>query len=66
MAESLHCSLETITALFVNQLYTNTKQKVQKILKRILGWVTYPFSSESSQPRNQTNVSQIAGGFFTN
>ena len=33
---------------------------------RILDWVTYPFSSRSSQPRNRTRVSCIAGGFFTN
>jgi len=33
---------------------------------RILEWVSYPFSSGSSQPRNQTMVSCIAGGFFTN
>ena len=33
---------------------------------RILEWVAYPFSSRSSQPRNQTGVSFIAGGFFTN
>ena len=33
---------------------------------RILEWVAYPFSSVSSQPRNQTGVSCIAGGFFTN
>ena len=33
---------------------------------RILGWVAYPFSSGSSQPRNQTGVSCIAGRFFTN
>ena len=33
---------------------------------RILEWVTYPFSSRSSLPRNQTGVSCIAGGFFTN
>ena len=31
----------------------------------ILEWVAYPFSSGSSQPRNQTGVSCIAGGFFT-
>ena len=29
-------------------------------------WVAYPFSSRSSQPRNQTGVSCIAGKFFTN
>ena len=32
----------------------------------ILEWVAYPFSSGSSQPMNQTRVSCIAGGFFTN
>ena len=32
---------------------------------RILQWVAYPFSSGSSQPRNWTGVSCIAGGFFT-
>ena len=32
---------------------------------RILEWVTIPFSRESSQPRDQTQVSHIAGGFFT-
>ena len=31
---------------------------------RILEWVAYPFSRGSSQPRNQTGVSCIAGGFF--
>ena len=32
---------------------------------RILEWVTYPFSRGTSQPRNWTGVSCIAGGFFT-
>ena len=32
---------------------------------RILEWVACPFSSGSSQPRNQTQVSCIAGEFFT-
>ena len=32
---------------------------------RTLEWVAYPFSSRSSQPRNRTRVSRIAGGFFT-
>ena len=31
---------------------------------RILEWVTVPFSRVSSQPRNQTQVSHIAGRFF--
>ena len=33
---------------------------------RILEWVAYPFSRGSSQSRNQTRVSCIAGGFLTN
>ena len=39
---------------------------VQGILQtRILEWVAFPFSRGSFQPRNQTQVSRIAGGFFT-
>ena len=33
---------------------------------KILEWVAYPISSGSSQPRNWTGVSCIAGRFFTN
>ena len=33
---------------------------------RILEWVAFPFSRESSQPRNRTQVSHTAGRFFTN
>ena len=32
---------------------------------RILEWVAVPFSRGSSQPRDQTQVSCTAGGFFT-
>ena len=39
---------------------------VHEILQaRILEWVAVPFSRVSSQPRDQTHVSHIAGGFFT-
>ena len=31
---------------------------------RILEWVAFPFSGGYSQPRDQTQVSYIAGGFF--
>ena len=31
---------------------------------RILEWVAFPFSWGSSQPRDQTQVSHIAGEFF--
>ena len=33
---------------------------------RILERVAFPFSRGSSQPRDRTQVSRIAGGFFTN
>ena len=33
---------------------------------RIPEWVTYPFSSRFSRPRNQSGVSCIASRFFTN
>ena len=33
---------------------------------RILEWVAFPFSRGSSQFRDRTQVSHIAGGFFTN
>ena len=40
--------------------------RVHGILQaRILEWVAFPFSRGSSQPRDQTQVSHIAGGFFT-
>ena len=32
---------------------------------RMLERVAFPFSRGSSQPRDQTQVSRIAGGFFT-
>ena len=32
---------------------------------RILEWVAVPFSKESSQPKNRTQVSHIRGGSFT-
>ena len=32
---------------------------------RILEWVAYPFSRGSSQPRDWTQVSHVAGRFFT-
>ena len=35
------------------------------LLARILEWVAFPFSRGSSQPRDRTQVSHIAGRFFT-
>ena len=39
---------------------------IHRILQaRMLEWVAVPFSRGSFQPRDQTQVSCIAGGFFT-
>ena len=47
-------------------LWDPTDYRVHGILHaRILEWVANPFSRGSSQPRNWTRVSCIAGGFFT-
>ena len=44
----------------------STSYIVHGILQaRILEWVAFPFSRGSSQPRDWTQVSRIAGGFFT-
>ena len=43
-----------------------TDYTVHGILQaRILEWVAFPYSRGSSQPRDQTQVSHIADGFFT-
>ena len=40
---------------------------VHEILQaRILEWVAFPFFRGSSQHKDQTQISRIAGGFFTN
>jgi len=39
---------------------------VHEILQaRILEWIAFPFSRGASQSRDRTQVSHIAGGFFT-
>ena len=44
----------------------NPMDLVHGILQaRILEWVAFSFSTGSSQPRDQTQVSYIAGGFVT-
>ena len=47
-------------------LWDSMDYAVLEILQvRILEWVAFPFSRGSSQPRDQTQVSLIAGRFFT-
>ena len=57
----LLCESHSVVSLCNPKDYT-----VHEILQaKILGWVAFPFSSGSSQPRDQTQVSHIAGRFFT-
>ena len=52
---------------FCLTLATAMDYSVHGILQaRILEWVAFPFSRASPQPRDWTQVSSIAGGFFTN
>ena len=45
--------------------YSPPGSSVHEILQaRILEWIAIPFSRESSQTRDQTHVSSIAGRFF--
>ena len=47
-------------------LWDSKDYTVHGILQaRILEWISVPFSRGSSQPRDQAQVSRIAGGFFT-
>ena len=53
----------------VTQLYSTLcdliDYMVHGILQaRVLEWIAFPFSRGSPQPRDQTQVSHIAGGFF--
>ena len=52
--------------IFAKYYILYTYITVHRILQaRILEWVAFPFSRGSSQPRDRTQVSHIAGGFFT-
>ena len=68
----LSCSVMSLLTMKVKvtqlclTLYDPMYYTVHGILQaRILKWVAVPFSRESSQPRDQTQVSHIAGGLFT-
>ena len=48
-------------------LFDPMKYTVHGILQaRILEGIDFPFSRGSSQPRDQTGISRMAHGFFTN
>ena len=59
--------LESESHSVVSDFLQHLDYTVHGILQaRILEWVAFPFSRGSSQPRDWTQVSRIAGGFFTN
>ena len=51
--------------LFVTSWTVAHQAPLSMEFSRQLKWVTIPFSKGSSQPRDQTQVSCIAGEFFT-
>ena len=62
----LHACLKVKVAQPCLSLCDPMDYTVHGILQaRILEWVAFPFSRGSSQPRDQTQVSWIAGRFFT-
>ena len=73
MAESLCCPPETITTLSIGCVCAQScltlcdpmDYTVHGILQaRILEWIAVPFFRGSSQPKDRTQVSRIAGMFF--
>ena len=63
----LLCFVLGLVAQSCPALCNTTYYIVYGILQaRILDWVAVPFSRGSSQPKDQTQASHIAGGFFAN
>ena len=61
-----HCMMKVKVAQLCLTLRDPMDYTVLGILQaRILEWLAFPFSRGSSQLRNRTQVSRIAGGFFT-
>ena len=58
-SESESCSVESVS-LRPHRLHSPRNSL------GILEWVAFPLSRGSFQPRDRTQVSCIAGGFFTN
>ena len=64
---SLRPSEDTREASKSRSVVSNSLQPqgLYSLQARILEWAAFPFSRGSSQPRDQTQVSCTAGGFFT-
>ena len=60
------CDIESESRSVMSDSCDPMDYRVHGILQaRMLEWVAFPFSRGSSQPRDRTQVSLIAGGFFT-
>ena len=65
-AETVTAAANVLAMSTCPALYDPIDYTARGILQaRILEWVAVPFSRVSSQPRGQTQVSHISGGFFT-
>ena len=61
----IHLTVQTESSSAYLTLWDPMDYTVHGILQvRILEWVAFSFSTGSSQPRDWTQVSCIAGGFF--
>ena len=59
--EMMECAREMDLRLFVTPMDCTVHVILQA---RVLEWVAFPFSRKSSQHRDKTQVSYIAGRFF--
>ena len=58
-------NLSILSAVLSHSVLSDSFLSMRILQARILEWVATPSSRESSQPRDWTQVSCIAGGFFT-
>ena len=66
LTDTLVTSMKVKVAQSCPTLCNPMDYTVRGILQaRILEWVAFPFSRGSSQPRDGTQASRIADGFFT-
>ena len=57
-------NLQDSQGLSESESFSVMSNSLQPLQARILEWVAISFSRGSSQPRDWTQVSRIAGGFF--
>ena len=65
LQKSVLCSVTQSCPTLGNPIACQAPLSMGILQARILEWVAMPSSRGSSQPRDQTQVSSIAGGIFT-